>query len=47
MLNRRSTRLTASKAIGEIGGALFPQRALAAMSAITKSLRRVWLQQNA
>ena len=40
-------RLTASKAIGEIGGAVFPRRVFAAMSASTKNLRRAWLQQSA
>jgi len=32
-------RLTASSATGEIGGAVFPRRALAAMSASSKNCR--------
>lgn len=46
-VEQQINRLTASKAIGEIGGAVFPRRALAAMSASTKNLRRAWLQQSA
>jgi hypothetical protein len=39
-----SRRLTASSAMGEISGAFLPRRALAAMSASSKNLRRAWLQ---
>ena len=42
-----SMRLTASSAIGEIGVAFLPRRALAAMSANSKNLRRAWLQHSA
>jgi hypothetical protein len=35
--------LTASTAIGEIGGAFLPRRAFAAMSANSKNFRRAWL----
>jgi len=34
-----SMRFTASRAIGEIGAAFLPRRALAAMSASSKNLR--------
>jgi hypothetical protein len=34
-----SMRVTASSAIGEIGGASLPRRALAALSASSKNLR--------
>jgi hypothetical protein len=34
-----SMRLTASSAIGEMGGAFLPRRAFAAMSASSKNLR--------
>ena len=40
-------RLTASNAIGEIGGAFLLRRILAAMSANSKNLRRAWLQHRA
>ena len=40
-------RLTASKAIGEIGVAFLPRRVFAAMSASSKNLRRAWLQHSA
>ena len=33
-------------AIDEIGGAVFPRRVLAAMSASAKTLHRAWLQLN-
>jgi hypothetical protein len=42
-----SMRLTASSAIGEIGGAFLPRRAFAAMSASSKNLRLAWLQHSA
>jgi hypothetical protein len=47
MSNTASMRLTASRAIGEIGVAFLPRRAFAAMSASSKNLRRAWLQHSA
>jgi hypothetical protein len=45
--NRASMRLTASSAIGEITAAVLPRRALPAMSASSKNLRRACDQQKA
>ena len=47
MSNSASMRLTVSNAIGEIGVALLPRRAFAAVSANSKNLRRAWLQHRA
>ena len=45
--NSASMRLTASSATGEIAVAVFPRRALAAMSASSKNCRLAWAQHSA
>ena len=47
MSNSRSFRFAASSASGEIAGAVLPRRLLAAVSASSKNLRRLWAQQAA
>jgi hypothetical protein len=47
MSKTASMRLTACRAIGEIGVAFLPRRAFAAMSANSKNLRRAEIQNSA